>query len=117
MYNFQVRIYDPSRTHLLMSVEQRSDKEGNKMTPYSPNGVNNGEYEHPDIRGDRLNIFLLSFMYLLQGTMFGLTQAIPLILQNGKSSYTDQVRVDRHVLKNLVTFSSSKRPGIPFVGI
>jgi hypothetical protein len=48
--------------------------------------------EKPNIRGDRLNIFLLINMYLLQNIVNGLIQALPLVMQNRNVSYADQVR-------------------------
>lgn len=44
----------------------------------------------PGLKGDRLNIALLLFLYILQGIPLGLGGSIPLILQNSKISYKDQ---------------------------
>lgn len=44
------------------------------------------------VTGDGWNIALLLFLYLLQGIPLGLSAAIPIILQNRKVSYKDQVR-------------------------
>lgn len=49
--------------------------------------------EQPNIKGDRMNIAILIFMYMIQGAMFGLTEAFPIIFQNRKVSYADQVRI------------------------
>ncbi|XP_024947327.1 acetyl-coenzyme A transporter 1 isoform X2 [Cephus cinctus] len=46
--------------------------------------------EHGDIRGDKKNIAILFFLYLLQGIPLGLTSAIPMILQNRGVSYRQQ---------------------------
>lgn len=40
-----------------------------------------------DIRGDRGNIAILFFLYLLQGVPLGLAAAIPMLLQNRGASY------------------------------
>lgn len=48
--------------------------------------------EKPDIRGDRVNIILLIFLYLLQGGTAALRTTLPIILQNRNVSYMDQVR-------------------------
>lgn len=45
-----------------------------------------------DLRGDRGNIAILLFLYLLQGIPLGLTAAIPMLLQNRGASYKQQVR-------------------------
>lgn len=46
--------------------------------------------EPSDIRGDRANIAILFFLYLLQGIPIGLTAAIPMLLQNRGASYKQQ---------------------------
>lgn len=46
--------------------------------------------EATDIRGDRANIAILFFLYLLQGIPIGLTAAIPMLLQNRGASYKEQ---------------------------
>lgn len=48
------------------------------------------EHETSDIRGDRANIAILFFLYLLQGIPLGLTAAIPMLLQNRGASYKQQ---------------------------
>ena len=51
------------------------------------------KFEKPNIKGDRVNIIVLILMYILQGALSGLnTGALPIILQNRKVSYADQVR-------------------------
>lgn len=47
--------------------------------------------EKPNLEGDWLNIFLLTFLYLLQGIPVGLTLAIPFVLQKRGVTYADQV--------------------------
>lgn len=46
--------------------------------------------ESSDIRGDRANIALLFFLYLLQGIPLGLTSAIPMLLLNRGVTYKQQ---------------------------
>ncbi|KAH8303579.1 hypothetical protein KR018_003975 [Drosophila ironensis] len=47
--------------------------------------------EHkPDIHGDRQNIAILLFLYILQGIPIGLIAAIPMLLQNRGASYKQQ---------------------------
>lgn len=48
------------------------------------------DHEKSDIRGDRANVALLFFLYLLQGIPIGLTSAIPMLLQNRGASYKQQ---------------------------
>lgn len=48
-------------------------------------------HEQSDLRGDRGNIAILFFLYLLQGIPLGLTAAIPMLLQNRGASYKQQV--------------------------
>jgi len=43
-----------------------------------------------DLRGDWLNIFVLLFLYILQGIPLGLAAAIPMLLQNRGISYKQQ---------------------------
>lgn len=44
-------------------------------------------HDESDIRGDRRNIAILFFLYLLQGVPIGLAAAIPMLLQNRGASY------------------------------
>ncbi|GAB0098172.1 acetyl-coenzyme A transporter 1 [Sergentomyia squamirostris] len=46
--------------------------------------------EMSDLRGDKLNIAILFFLYLLQGIPIGLTAAIPMLLQNRGATYKQQ---------------------------
>lgn len=48
------------------------------------------DHEKTDIRGDRANIAILFFLYLLQGIPLGLTAAIPMLLQNRGANYKQQ---------------------------
>lgn len=45
-----------------------------------------------DIHGDRGNIAILFFLYLLQGVPLGLAAAIPMLLQNRGASYKVKLR-------------------------
>lgn len=47
--------------------------------------------ENPNIAGDRLNICLLTFMYVLQTLPRGIADGIAIILQRRHVSYADQV--------------------------
>ncbi|XP_037932580.1 acetyl-coenzyme A transporter 1 [Teleopsis dalmanni] len=48
------------------------------------------EHETTDIRGDKCNIGILFFLYVLQGIPLGLIAAIPMLLQNRGASYKQQ---------------------------
>ena len=48
--------------------------------------------EKPNIKGDKVNIMLLMFLYFLQGGTSSLRLGLPIILQNRNVSYADQVR-------------------------
>lgn len=50
-----------------------------------------GTHDQSDISGDKGNIAILLFLYLLQGIPLGLCGAIPMILQNRHVSYKQQV--------------------------
>lgn len=48
--------------------------------------------EKPNLDGDRLNIFLLISLYIIQGFPIGVSTALPLILQSKEMvTYEDQV--------------------------
>lgn len=49
-------------------------------------------HDETDIRGDRGNIAILFFLYLLQGIPIGLAAAIPMLLQNRGASYKVNLR-------------------------
>ncbi|KAG8335654.1 hypothetical protein J6590_063129 [Homalodisca vitripennis] len=44
----------------------------------------------PYLKGDRANVCLLLYLYMLQGIPLGLSMAIPMILQSKGASYNDQ---------------------------
>lgn len=46
--------------------------------------------DKPDVRGDRQNIAILLFLYILQGIPIGLIAAVPMLLQNRGASYKQQ---------------------------
>lgn len=46
--------------------------------------------DESDLRGDRWNIAVLFFLYLLQGIPLGLSAAIPMLMQNRGTSYKEQ---------------------------
>ena len=71
---------------------------GNEMELVSlVNGLDEDDYvpsqstHHSTLYGDRGNIALLFFLYLLQGIPLGLSAAVPMLLQNRKVSYKQQV--------------------------
>jgi len=50
--------------------------------------------EKPNLKGDWLNFFLLLLLYTMQGIQYGLSMAMPIILQSHKNvSYKDQVNI------------------------
>lgn len=55
--------------------------------------VSEEKHEKPNLKGDRLNIVLLIFMYVLQCSPRALGNAIALILQNKKVTYEEQVSI------------------------
>lgn len=57
------------------------------------------KHEASDLRGDRANISLLFFLYLLQGIPIGLTAAVPMLLQNRGASYKQQVLFEIHFVE------------------
>lgn len=57
------------------------------VSPQDPN-----KSEKPNLDGDRLNFYLLTLLYIIQGFPIGLSSAIPIILQSNKTvTYEDQV--------------------------
>ncbi|XP_014091814.2 acetyl-coenzyme A transporter 1 [Bactrocera oleae] len=55
-----------------------------------PSNVNDEFHEKTDIRGDRGNIAILFFLYVMQGIPLGLIAAVPMLLQNRGASYKQQ---------------------------
>ena len=45
-----------------------------------------------DLQGDKINILLLFFLYTLQGLPIGLSEAIPIELQNRNVDYKEQAK-------------------------
>lgn len=74
-------------------------KELRKRQNYEESNMESGDYatangeikEFGSIKGDRTNIAILFFLYLLQGIPLGLAHAIPMLLQNHGVSYKQQV--------------------------
>lgn len=60
---------------------------------HAKGALNIEEYanEKPNLKGDKLNVMLLIFMYTLQCLPRGMVAAIPLVLQKRKVTYEDQV--------------------------
>lgn len=47
-------------------------------------------HSKPNLKGDYMSIFILLFLYILQGIPLGLAGSLPMILQNRKVSYAQQ---------------------------
>jgi len=62
--------------------------------------------EKSNIEGDRVNICLLLLMYSFQGVVYGFTLALPIIFQNRKISYADQVSLTRSLIALHVEFNA-----------
>lgn len=84
--------------HHIMSEGRPRRRGVNEMELVSlVNGLDEDEYvlsesaHRSSLYGDRANIALLFFLYLLQGIPLGLSAAVPMILQNRKVSYKQQV--------------------------
>lgn len=80
-----------------MSIRKRQDSPGRNTGAISVNHDDkqhllhdDDKHEPSDINGDRANIAILFFLYLLQGIPIGLTAAIPMLLQNRGASYKQQ---------------------------
>ena len=71
----------------------RARKEGIIMTLISVENAEKKKSEETNLKGDQLNIILLVYLYTLQCIPRGVSLAIPLILQNRKVSYNEQVRL------------------------
>lgn len=65
-------------------VERKSSNEADRETLLQEKKE---VHDESDIRGDRRNIAILFFLYLLQGVPIGLASAIPMLLQNRGASY------------------------------
>lgn len=75
-----------------MSLKRRKDSGTSLNMEFTPLVEEHNENNHAtDLRGDRTNIAILLFLYLLQGIPIGLTAAIPMLLQNRGASYKQQV--------------------------
>lgn len=69
--------------------QQAANQSTDLLLPAIPEQYTNKD-EPSDIRGDRSNIAILFFLYLLQGIPIGLSAAIPMLLQNRGASYKEQ---------------------------
>jgi len=59
--------------------------------------------EKPNLKGDWSNFLLLLLLYAMQGILFGIALAMPLIMQSNKNvSYKDQV----NILFNMKNYTS-----------
>lgn len=71
----------------------QEDEEGRtKLLPYAVDNISEelGITPADHLRGDRANIALLLFLYILQGIPLGLAGAVPMILSSRKVSYSEQ---------------------------
>ena len=55
--------------------------------------ITKANYKKPRVKSDRTNFILVTFLYLLQGSVTGITAAIPIVLQSRNVTYKDQVSV------------------------
>lgn len=53
--------------------------------------VAEGNYKKTRVKSDRSKFFLVTFLYLLQGSVTGITAAIPIVLQGKDVTYKEQV--------------------------
>lgn len=69
-----------------MTNSQKNYNASEELTPHSTS-------TRPNLKGDRLNIFLLILLYIMQGIPFGFSiSALPIILQSKKVvTYGEQV--------------------------
>lgn len=71
-----------------MSARRRGQSDGREV--YESAADAEDKVDKPDIRGDRQNIAILLFLYILQGIPIGLIAAVPMLLQNRGASYKQQ---------------------------
>ncbi|CAI6351343.1 unnamed protein product [Macrosiphum euphorbiae] len=72
-----------------MTVPQLEEELENLTTLAVVNDSNSAE--KPNLKGDWLNLLLLLLLYAMQGILFGLAMAMPIILQSNKNvTYKDQ---------------------------
>ncbi|XP_062129569.1 acetyl-coenzyme A transporter 1 [Drosophila sulfurigaster albostrigata] len=67
---------------------RRNSESNDLIESTSPTGQD--EHEKSDLRGDKRNIAVLLFLYILQGIPIGLIAAVPMLLQNRGASYKQQ---------------------------
>jgi len=61
----------------------------------SADAPNDSTWQKPNPKGDWCNIFLLTLLYIIQGVPFGLSLALPIIIQSNYSvTYNDQVSLN-----------------------
>uniref|UniRef100_A0A6B2E495 Putative acetyl-coa transporter n=1 Tax=Phlebotomus kandelakii TaxID=1109342 RepID=A0A6B2E495_9DIPT len=73
-----------------MDIRRRQDRTPDGRTDGIVDASPEEKIEMSDLRGDKLNIAILFFLYLLQGIPIGLTSAIPMLLQNRGATYKQQ---------------------------
>ncbi|XP_055701296.1 acetyl-coenzyme A transporter 1 [Phlebotomus papatasi] len=74
----------------IMEIRKRQDKTPDRRSNRDVDVSPEEKIEKSDLRGDKLNIAILFFLYLLQGIPIGLTAAIPMLLQNRGATYKQQ---------------------------
>lgn len=81
--------YSSSEFYLCLNMSKLSINEDELENSEQPHG---STWEKPNLKGDRVNIFVLIILYTLQGITYGLTISLLLIFQNKKMvTYTDLV--------------------------
>lgn len=73
-----------------MSTRRRGQLQDGREPIESVADAVEDKVDKPDVRGDRQNIAILLFLYILQGIPIGLIAAVPMLLQNRGASYKQQ---------------------------
>lgn len=81
--------YDPEEDPIVELTTKKAMASGPDKAKLM--GEDNGKsIPKPNVRGDRGNVALLVFLYVLQGIPLGLAGAMPMLLQTRKVAYKDQ---------------------------
>lgn len=75
-----------------MSPKKRNGTSGLNVENHIQRKTDTKIFQMEKLKGDRGNIAILFFLYLLQGIPLGLMQAIPIILTNAGVSYKQQAQ-------------------------
>lgn len=76
------------KDHIVSYAEENGFHQDDQIEPLLDDG--HRREEKSDLRGDRANVALLFFLYLLQGIPLGLTSAIPMLMLNRGVTYKQQ---------------------------